>query len=104
MSGDVYRTTDPLLSASAVHLAIENGINFFDSSPYYGLTLAEERLQKGTVGKRHKVVLVTKCGRHGLKDFDFFWPSELPVAHELLRRLLATIGFVPGTRHSPGDA
>jgi aryl-alcohol dehydrogenase-like predicted oxidoreductase len=40
--GDVYGTTDPLEGTRAVHLAIENGINFFDSSPYYGLTLAEE--------------------------------------------------------------
>ena len=42
--GDVFRKTDPLEGCLAVHRAIDDGINFFDVSPYYGLTLAEERL------------------------------------------------------------
>lgn len=85
--GDVYGTTDPLEGTRAVHLAIENGINFFDSSPYYGLTLAEERLGQALVGKRHKVVLGTKCGRYGLKDFDFSAQRITRSIDESLRRL-----------------
>jgi len=85
--GDVYGTTDPLEGTRAVHLAIENGINFFDSSPYYGLTLAEERLGQALVGKRHKVVLGTKCGRYGLKKFDFSAQRITRSIDESLRRL-----------------
>src|SRR5205814_4930692 len=49
----------------AVQLAIDHGINFFDVSPYYGRTLAEERLGKALEGRRDKVILATKCGRDG---------------------------------------
>jgi L-galactose dehydrogenase len=40
----VFGATDPAQGKNAVHLAVHNGINFFDVSPYYGFTLAEARL------------------------------------------------------------
>ena len=49
----------------AVHLAVDRGINFFDVSPFYGMTVAEERLGRALEGRRDKVVLATKCGRYG---------------------------------------
>jgi len=69
--GDVFRKTDPAEGAAAVHLAIDRGINFFDVSPYYGLTLAESRLGEALEGRRQQVVLATKCGRYGGDEFDF---------------------------------
>jgi L-galactose dehydrogenase len=69
--GDVFSVTDPVESNLAVHYAIERGINFFDVSPYYGVTLAEQRLGVALAGVRHKVILATKCGRYGADDFDF---------------------------------
>ncbi len=69
--GDVFGTTDPAEGARAVHRAVDEGINFFDVSPFYGNTLAEERLGKALLGIRHKVVLATKCGRYGDESFDF---------------------------------
>lgn len=69
--GDVFGTCDPDEGARAVDLAIDEGINFFDVSPYYGQTLAEERLGQALLGKRDKVVLSTKCGRYGADQFDF---------------------------------
>jgi len=42
--GGVFGSNDPGEGARAVHFAVDAGINFFDVSPYYGLTLAEERL------------------------------------------------------------
>jgi L-galactose dehydrogenase len=69
--GNVYGAIDPVESTRAVHLAIDHGINYFDASPYYGLTLAEERLGQALVGKREQVVLATKCGRYGVDSFDF---------------------------------
>jgi L-galactose dehydrogenase len=69
--GDVFSTTDPVESNLAVHYAIEHGINFFDVSPYYGITLAEQRLGVALAGVRQKVILATKCGRYGKDHFDF---------------------------------
>ncbi len=69
--GDVFRVTDPKEAEQAVHLAIDQGINFFDVSPYYGHTLAEERLGKALSGRRNRVILATKCGRYGADSFDF---------------------------------
>lgn len=69
--GDVFGRTDPIEGTRAVHAAIDAGINLFDVSPYYGLTLAEERLGKALLGRRERVVLATKCGRYGERSFDF---------------------------------
>lgn len=85
--GDVYGITEPSEGERAVHFAIESGINFFDSSPYYGLTLAEERLGQALVGWRDKVVLATKCGRYGLDAFDFSAARVTASIDESLRRL-----------------
>jgi L-galactose dehydrogenase len=67
--GDEFGTTDVAEGARAVHYAIDQGINYFDVSPYYGRTLAEERLGAALDGKRAKVFLATKCGRYG-KEVD----------------------------------
>jgi L-galactose dehydrogenase len=85
--GNVYGTTETSEGERAVHFAIENGINFFDSSPYYGLTLSEERLGQALVGWRDKVVLATKCGRYGLDAFDFSAARVTASVDESLRRL-----------------
>jgi L-galactose dehydrogenase len=69
--GDVFGIADPAEGVRAVHHAINEDINFFDVSPYYGLTLAEERLGEALAGRRGEVVLSTKCGRYGAAEFDF---------------------------------
>lgn len=85
--GDVFRRTDSFEGRLAVHQAIEEGVNFFDVSPYYGLTLAEQRLGEALDGRRHEVVLATKCGRYGLDDFDFSARRVSKSLEESLRRL-----------------
>ncbi len=69
--GNVFGEADPREGIRAVHLAIDEGINFFDVSPYYGLTLAETRLGEALEGRRQRICLSTKCGRYGARDFDF---------------------------------
>jgi len=85
--GNVYGATDPAESTRAIHLAIDSGINFFDSSPYYGLTLAEQRLGAALGGKRDKVILATKVGRYGLDEFDFSATRVNASIDESLKRL-----------------
>ena len=69
--GDEYGAMDDACSERLVHAAISEGFTFFDTAPYYGRTLSEERLGRALEGKRDGVVLATKCARHGLAEFDF---------------------------------
>ena len=85
--GDVFARTDPAEGERAVHCAIDRGINFFDVSPYYGLTLAEERLGKALQGRRHEVLLATKAGRYGAAEFDFSAQGIRKGVEASLRRL-----------------
>jgi len=85
--GGVFGNFDPSEGMRAVHLAVDSGINFFDSSPYYGITLSETRLGEALVGRRQRVVLATKCGRYGFDDFDFSAKRVLASMDESLRRL-----------------
>jgi aryl-alcohol dehydrogenase-like predicted oxidoreductase len=71
----------------AVHAAIEHGINFFDVAPYYGRTLAEERLGAALAGKRGEIVLATKIGRYDAAAFDFSAKRVRSSVEESLRRL-----------------
>ena len=85
--GNVYGTVDADEVRRAVHSAVAGGINLFDVSPYYGLTLAEERLGESLVGLRDQVILQTKCGRYGLDEFDFSAQHVTASIDESLRRL-----------------
>lgn len=69
--GGEYGALDEQEGARAVQHAIECGINFIDVAPYYGRTLAEERLGRALEGCRDRVVLATKCCRYDLRGFDF---------------------------------
>ncbi len=85
--GGAYGPFDPQECKRAVHLAIDEGINFFDSSPYYGRTLSEQRLGDALLGKRDKVILATKCGRYGFDEFDFSTERIRASIDESLTRL-----------------
>jgi L-galactose dehydrogenase len=85
--GDVFRKTDPAEGSRAVQFALDEGINFFDVAPYYGLTLAEERLGQALEGRRHEAILATKCGRYGTDFFDFSPARIRSSLEDSLRRL-----------------
>ncbi|MEM7310339.1 MAG: aldo/keto reductase [Planctomycetota bacterium] len=69
--GDEYGSVDEAEMTRVVGLAIDRGVNFFDVAPYYGRTLAEERLGRALEGRRDEVVLATKCCRYDKHGFDF---------------------------------
>lgn len=87
--GNEFGPADADEATRAVHLAIDSGINFFDISPYYGRTLAEERLGQALQGRRDRVVLATKCGRYGkdISDCDYSASRVAAGLEESLRRL-----------------
>jgi L-galactose dehydrogenase len=85
--GDVFGRINADEGIRAVHCAIDLGVNFFDVSPYYGLTLAEARLGQALRGKRDRVILATKCGRYDEDEFDFSARRVAASVDESLRRL-----------------
>ena len=85
--GNVYGMMGAAEVKRTVLAAVEGGINFFDVSPYYGLTLAEERLGPSLFGVRDQVVLATKCGRYGVDSFDFSARRVTASIDESLSRL-----------------
>lgn len=88
--GNEYGDLDQVEGVRAVHTAIDYGINFFDTSPYYGRTLSETRLGKALKGKRDQVILATKGGRFEQSaetGFDFSYDGILAMCEASLSRL-----------------
>ena len=85
--GNEFGPVDSVAGQHAVHAAVDAGINYFDVSPYYGRTLAEQRLGEALAGKRQKVVLGTKCGRYDKNTFDFSAVRVRRSVDESLHRL-----------------
>ncbi len=46
----------------AIDIAIENGVNFFDTADVYGLGQSELTLAKGIKGRRDKIIIQSKFG------------------------------------------
>ena len=85
--GNEFEEIDAREGERAVHMAIDRGVNFFDTSPYYGRTLSEERLGRALGPRRNKIVLATKCGRYDVDAFDFSADRVRASIDESLRRL-----------------
>jgi L-galactose dehydrogenase len=88
--GNAYGLIEDQEGIRAVHTAIDKGINFFDTSPYYGHTISETRLGAALKGKRDKVVLATKGGRFDMPletGFDFSYEGIIRMCEVSLRRL-----------------
>lgn len=70
--GGAFRETDESEAIRTVHVALDLGMNFIDTSPYYGATKAETVLGKALKGiARDRYVLATKVGQYGNGIFDF---------------------------------
>lgn len=85
--GDEFGEIDAAEGQRAVDYAIDHGINYFDVAPYYGRTLAEERLGAALEGKRQSILLATKCCRDDFDAFDFTAQRVEASINESLRRL-----------------
>lgn len=70
--GQLYGPVSIHEIASTVHFAIDAGINFIDTSAYYGEGRSEEILGEVLAGGwREKILLGTKAGRLSVDHFDF---------------------------------
>jgi aryl-alcohol dehydrogenase-like predicted oxidoreductase len=59
---EFYGPADEAESIATIHLALDLGIDFLDTSDIYGLGRNEELVGKAIRGRRERVVLATKFG------------------------------------------
>jgi aryl-alcohol dehydrogenase-like predicted oxidoreductase len=70
--GAEFRKIDLNEAVKSVHVALDNGMNLIDSSPYYGRGLSESLLGIALDGiPRDSYYLCTKLGRYAPSHFDF---------------------------------
>lgn len=70
--GGVFRNIDLNDAVRSLRVALENGMNLIDSSPFYGCGLSESLVGIALEGiSRDKYYLCTKLGRYSKTHFDF---------------------------------
>jgi L-galactose dehydrogenase len=70
--GGVFRATDDDEGIRTVRTALDLGINYLDTSPYYGATKSETVLGRALRGvPRERYIIATKVGQYGDGVFDF---------------------------------
>lgn len=86
--GGVFHDIDEADGIRTVHVAVDHGVNFIDTSPYYGVTKAETVLGKALkeIG-RDRYYLATKVGQYGEGVFDFSAERVTRSVDESLARL-----------------
>jgi D-threo-aldose 1-dehydrogenase len=62
--GNIFEKADDAMTRAAVTAALDGGINYFDSAPFYGHGLSEHRLGEALRGQdRSRAIVSTKVGR-----------------------------------------
>ena len=106
--GNLYRAVRDIDSVHAVHRAWRSGVRYFDTAPYYGMGLSEQRLRVALCDlPRDQFVISTKVGRlldptseslHPMRDgfadplpnkvhFDYSYDGVMRSFEASLRRL-----------------
>jgi aryl-alcohol dehydrogenase-like predicted oxidoreductase len=62
IGGKFWGHTDESAAIAAIQKAIDSGINLIDTAPVYGEGHSEKVVGKAIKGRRHQVVVATKCG------------------------------------------
>lgn len=86
--GAEFRTIDLNEAFGAVHTALDLGMNFIDTSPFYGRGMSEVMLGQALKGiDRESYLLGTKLGRYTDRHFDFSAARVEESIHTSLHRL-----------------
>ena len=88
--GSVFRSVPQDVADVTVRTALDAGINYFDTAPYYGANAAEKALGHALRGvPRERYVMASKAGRYGWGDegFDFSADRVVREVDESLARL-----------------
>ncbi len=92
IGGKFWGHTDEAAAIAAIQKAIDSGVNLIDTAPIYGEGHSEEVVGKAIKGRRHQVILATKCGA-GFKGNDLFHdltPKSIRKELEVSLKLLGT--------------
>jgi aryl-alcohol dehydrogenase-like predicted oxidoreductase len=95
-----YGPTDDGQSLAALRRAFDLGINFYDTSDFYGFGHSEDLLGEAFAGLRRHVVLATKAGFVDAQKQDFS-PRHLQTALDASLRRLRTDHVDLFLLHSP---
>ena len=86
--GAEFRNVDVNEALQSVHRALELGMNFIDTSPFYGRGMSEVLLGIALMQhQRQDYLLGTKLGRYSLAHFDFSAKRVEESVHVSLHRL-----------------
>jgi len=85
--GHAWGKTDDYECIKCINEAVDNGINFFDTSPVYGNGKSEVNLGIGLKGKRDRVVIATKVRFDNQKCLKNMKESIVLSVEESLKRL-----------------
>jgi len=86
--GSIFREINELDGIKTVCNAFDSGINYFDNSPFYGITEGERIMGRALKCiPRDKYYLSTKTGRFGWNEFDFSFDRIIRSAEESMKRL-----------------
>ncbi len=86
--GAEFRAIDLNEAFGAVHTALDLGMNFIDTSPFYGRGMSEVMLGQALKGiDRSSYLLGTKLGRYTDRHFDFSAARVEESIHTSLHRL-----------------
>lgn len=84
-----WGNVDDSVSISAIHAALDTGINFFDTADIYGLGHSEDILGK-TIGDKKDIIVATKAGNVSRNDqftVDYSKEYILEACEASLKRL-----------------
>src|SRR5881397_745147 len=86
--GNEYGNLDEAQGIRSLHVSLDGGVNFIDTSPYYGRTLSERVLGKAFKEiSRDGYFIGTKCGRYDVDQFDFSAARVTRSVDESLQRM-----------------
>nr|WP_133582378.1 aldo/keto reductase [Aureibacillus halotolerans] len=79
---DGWGDVDDHESIRMIRVALEHGVNFFDTADAYGVGHSEEILGRALKGKRHEAVIATKFGyTHDIATKQVFSRADLSPAY-----------------------
>jgi len=96
-----YGPTDDLESLHALQSAYEVGVNFFDTSDFYGFGHSERLIGKALKEVRQKVIIASKVGMLDAKGSQDFSPKHIQSALEASLQRLQTDYIDLYQLHSP---
>ena len=83
-----FWNNDEETAVSTARRALEAGVTFFDTAPFYGLGESERRLGAALAGRRDGIVLATKVGRLLDEDPDGQIDARFDFSGDAVRRSL----------------